>query len=239
MKKRGKKYREVAQLVEKGRTYEPREAVELVKKVSISSFDGSVDVHFRLNIDPRKSDQQVRGTVTLPHGTGKLVRVLVFAEGEAEKIAQEAGADFVGSEELVEKIQNEGWVEFDVAISIPSMMRMVGRLGRILGRRGLMPNPKSGTVVQQEDLPRVIQEVRLGKVEYRNDRQGLIHVPIGRVSFSEEQLFENLVSLTDAIRRARPASVRGSYVRTITLSPSMGPGVKVDVAAALLLKPAV
>lgn len=239
MRKRGKKYREASKLVEKGRTLDPGEAVELVKKVSISSFDGSVDAHFRLNIDPRKSDQQVRGTVILPHGTGKPVRVLVFAEGEAEKIAQDAGADYVGGGELVEKIQNEGWIEFDVTIAIPSMMRMVGRLGRILGRRGLMPNPKSGTVVQQEDIPRVIEEVRRGKVEYRNDKQGLIHVPIGRVSFSEEMLLENLVVLTDAIKRARPPSVRGSYVRSITLSPTMGPGVKVDVAAALALKPAV
>jgi large subunit ribosomal protein L1 len=239
VRKRGKKYREASKLVEKGRALDPGEAVELVKKVSISSFDGSVDAHFRLNIDPRKSDQQVRGTVILPHGTGKPVRVLVFAEGEAEKIAQDAGADYVGGGELVEKIQNEGWAEFDVAIAIPSMMRMVGRLGRILGRRGLMPNPKSGTVVQQEDIPRVIEEVRRGKVEYRNDKQGLVHVPIGRVSFSGDMLLENLVVLTDAIKRARPASVRGSYVRSITLSPTMGPGIKVDVAAALVLKPAV
>ncbi len=239
MRKRGKRYREVAQLVEKGRTYEPAEAVALVKKVAYTSFDSSVDAHYRLGIDPRKADQQVRGTVILPHGTGKPIRVLVFAEGEAEKIAREAGADYVGGSDLVEKIEKEGWVDFDVAIAIPSMMRMVGRLGRILGRRGLMPNPKSGTIVPQEDLPRVIDEVHKGKVEFRNDKQGLIHVPIGRVSFSEQQLLDNLVTLTDAIRRLRPASVRGTYIRNIALSPTMGPGVRVDVQEALALKPEV
>jgi len=239
MRKRGKKYREAVGLVEKGNVYEPREAIALVKKVSYSSFDGSVDAHFRLGVDPRKSDQQVRGTVILPHGTGKPLRVLVFAEGEAEKIAQEAGADYVGASELAERIEKEGWTDFDVAISIPTMMRVVGRLGRILGRRGLMPNPKSGTVVPQEDLPRVIEEVRRGKVEFRTDRQALIHVPIGRVSFTEDQLYDNFVVLVDAVRRARPAPVRGAYIRNIVLSPTMGPGVKVDVAASLLLKPAV
>jgi len=238
MRKRGKQYREVAQLVERARFYEPREAVALVKKVSITKFDGSVDVHLRLGVDPRKTDQQVRGTVILPHGTGKPVRVLVFAEGEAEKIARDAGADFVGSTELAEKIEKESWTEFDVAIAIPSMMRVVGRLGRVLGRKGLMPNPKSGTVVNQEDLPRVIAEVRRGKVEFRTDKQALVHVTIGRVSFSEEQLFENLTTVIDALRRVKPAAVKGAYVRTIVLSPSMGPGVRVDVAAAMALKAA-
>jgi large subunit ribosomal protein L1 len=236
MQKRGKKYREVVQLVEQGRAYEPREAVALVKKVSISKFDGSVDAHFRLSVDPRKTDQQVRGTVILPHGTGKPVRVLVFAEGEAEKIAREAGADYVGSTELAERIEKESWTDFDVAIAIPSMMRVVGKLGRILGRRGLMPNPKSGTVVPQDDLPRVISEVRRGKVEFRTDKQGLIHVPLGRVSFGEEQLYENYVAVLDAIRRAKPASVKGTYIRSIALSPTMGPGVRVDVAASMVLK---
>jgi large subunit ribosomal protein L1 len=236
MHKRGKKYREVAELVENDRLYEPREAVELVKKLSYSGFDGSVDVHMRLGVDPRKSDQQVRGTVILPHGTGKPVRVLVFAEGEAEKIASEAGADFVGGTELAEKIQNEGWTDFDVAIAIPSMMRVVGRLGRILGRKGLMPNPKSGTVVNQDDLPQVISEVRRGKVEFRTDKQALVHVSIGRVSFSDEQLFENFTSLIDAIRRAKPAAVKGAYVRSIYLSPTMGPSVKMDVPTAMALR---
>lgn len=239
MRKRGKKYREAAQLVDRSKSYEPQEAIALVKKVSYAEFDGSVDVHFRLGIDPRKADQQVRGTVVLPHGTGKPIRVLVFAEGEAEKIALEAGADYVGASELVEKIANEGWVDFDVAISIPSMMRMVGRLGRILGRRGLMPNPKSGTIVPQEDLTQVIDEVRRGKVEYRNDKQSLVHVSIGRTSFTEEQLFDNFVALLDAIRRAKPAAVRGTYVRSIYLSPTMGPGVRMDVPAAMSLKVAV
>lgn len=238
MHKRGKKYREVAQLLEDGRLYEPREAVELVRKVSISKFDGSVDVHLRLGVDPRKTDQQVRGTVILPHGTGKLVRVLVFAEGEAEKIARDAGADFVGSTELAEKIEKENWTEFDVAIAIPSMMRVVGKLGRVLGRKGLMPNPKSGTVVNQEDLARVIAEVRRGKVEFRTDKQALIHVTIGRVSFSDDQLYENFLGLIDAIRRAKPASVKGAYVRSLVLSPTMGPGVRVDVNAAMALKAA-
>ncbi|MGC8874278.1 MAG: 50S ribosomal protein L1 [Chloroflexia bacterium] len=239
MKKRGKKYRAVASLVERSRAYPVREAIALAKKVAYASFDASIDAHFRLGIDPRKADQQVRGTVVLPHGTGKRVRLLVFAEGEAEKIAREAGADYVGSTELVEKIEKEGWVDFDVAIAIPSMMRMVGRLGKILGRRGLMPNPKSGTVVPQEDLPRVISEIRRGKVEFRNDKQGLIHIPIGRASFTEDQLYENLVALIDAIRRAKPAAVKGTYVRNIALSPTMGPGIKLDLAEAMALKPAV
>ncbi len=239
MHERGKKYREVAQLVDKNRTYDPREAIALVKKVSYTAFDGSVDVHFRLGVDPRKTDQQVRGTAVLPHGTGKPVRVLVFAEGEAEKIAREAGADYVGGAELAEKIEKEGWTDFDVAIAIPSMMRVVGRLGRILGRRGLMPNPKSGTVVPQEDLPRVIDEVRRGKVEFRTDKQGLIHVTIGRTSFTEDQLFDNYTVIVDAIRRAKPAAVKGAYIRSIVISPTMGPGIKVDVPASLALKPAV
>jgi len=239
MRKRSKKYRELVNLVEPGRTYEPREAIALVKKVSFSRFDGSVDAHFRLNIDPRKTDQQVRGTVVLPHGTGKPVRVLVFAEGEAEKVARDAGADFVGGSELAEKIEKESWTDFDVAIAIPSMMRVVGKLGRILGRRGLMPNPKSGTVVPPEDLARVIGEVRRGKVEFRTDKSGLIHVPIGRVSFNEDQLYDNFVALIDAVRRAKPATVKGTYIRNIVLSPTMGLGVKVDVAAAMALKPAV
>lgn len=239
MRKRGKKYREVAQLVEQGRLYAPREAMELVKKVSISKFDGAVDVHLRMGVDPRKTDQQIRGTVILPHGTGKLVRVLVFAEGEAEKIARDAGADYVGGAELAERIEKESWTDFDVAIAIPSMMRVVGRLGRVLGRKGLMPNPKSGTVVNQEDLPRVIGEVRRGKVEFRTDKQALIHVTIGRVSFSEDQLYENLAGLMDAIRRAKPASVKGTYVRSIVVSPTMGPGVRVDATEALAIKSAV
>lgn len=239
MKKRGKKYRGVVGEVDRIRLYPPREAVVLVKKVAYANFDGSVDVHMRLGVDPRKADQQVRGTVVLPHGVGKRVRMVVFAEGEAERIARDAGADYVGSTELVEKIDKEGWVEFDVAIAIPSMMRMVGRLGKVLGRRGLMPNPKSGTVVPPEDLAAVIAEIRKGKVEFRNDKSGLIHIPIGRVSFSEDQLFDNMVALMDAIRRAKPSAVKGIYVRNISISPTMGPGVKVDVAEAMALKPAV
>jgi large subunit ribosomal protein L1 len=228
----------VAELVERNRLYVPREAVELVRKLSISKFDGGVDVHLRLGVDPRKTDQQVRGTVILPHGTGKPVRVLVFAEGEAEKIARDAGADYVGSTELAEKIEKESWTDFDVAIAIPSMMRVVGKLGRVLGRKGLMPNPKSGTVVNQEDLPRVIAEVRRGKVEFRTDKQALIHVSIGRISFTDDQLYDNFIGLIDAIRRAKPAAVKGAYVRTIVLSPTMGPSVRVDVSAAMATKAA-
>jgi len=238
MKKRGKKYRGVAEQIERTRLYSPREAVGLARKVAYANFDGSVDVHLRLGVDPRKADQQVRGTVVLPHGVGKQVRMVVFAEGEAERIAREAGAEYVGSTELVERIEKEGWVDFDVAIAIPGMMRMVGRLGKVLGRRGLMPNPKSGTVVALEDLARVIAEIRKGKVEFRNDKQGLIHITIGRVSFSEEQLYDNLIALMDAIRRARPPAVKGLYVRSIAVSPTMGPGIKVDVAEAMALKPA-
>ncbi len=236
MQKRGKKYRDVVELVDRMMNYEPREALGLVKKVSISKFDGSVDLHLRLGVDPRKTDQQVRGTVVLPHGIGKPVRVLVFAEGEAEKIARDAGADFVGNTDLADKIEKEGWTDFDVAIAIPSMMRLVGKLGRVLGRKGLMPNPKSGTVVPPEDLTRVINEVRRGKVEFRTDKQGLIHVPIGRVSFTEDQLYDNFAVLVDAIRRAKPSAVKGAYVRSIVASPTMGPGVRIDVNTAMAVK---
>lgn len=237
MGKRGKKYLEAAAKVDPERFYSPEEALGLVKDVSYSSFDGSVELHLRMGVDPRRSDQQIRGIVRLPYGLGKPVRVLVFATGEAAQIARDAGADFVvGEDEEIQRIM-DGWVDFDVTIAVPDMMRKVGRLGRVLGRRGLMPTPKTGTVVPADDLPRVIAEAKAGRVEYRVDRSGNIHCAIGKVSFSEEQLLGNLSAIMDTIRRVRPAAVKGAYVRRVTLAPTMGPGVKVDVAAALALEP--
>lgn len=235
MPKHGKKYLEAAQLVDRNKTYSPQEAVDLVKKASFAGFDASVDVHLRMNLDPRKADQQIRGTVLMPSGLGKTVRILVFAEGEAAKLAQDAGADYVGSDDLVQKIQG-GWLDFDVAMATPMMMGKVGRLGKILGPRGLMPNPKTGTVVQPEDLPSAIREARQGRVEYRLDKLGSIHVPIGKVSFSSQQLMANLTALMEAIARAKPSSVKGVYIKKITLAPTMGPGIKLDVGQALELK---
>lgn len=237
MAKRSKKYLEVAKLVDHDRFYSPQEAVTLAKQVSYTTFDGTVELHLRMGLDPRRSDQQIRGVVRLPYGLGKSVRVLVFATGEAAQIAEQAGADFiVGDEEGIKRIM-DGWVDFDVTVAVPDMMRMVGRLGRVLGRRGLMPTPKTGTVVQAEDLPRVINESKAGRVEYRLDRSGNIHCAIGKVSFSEEQLLGNLSAIMDTIRRVRPPAAKGNYVRRVTLAPSMGPGVKVDVASALALEP--
>ena len=238
MPKRGKKYLEAAAKVDLDRFYSPAEAIKLVKDVSYTSFDGSVELHLRMELAPRRSDQQIRGIVRMPYGLGKPVRVLVFATGEAAQIARDAGADFVvGEDEDIQRIMN-GWVDFDVTIAVPDMMRKVGRLGRVLGRRGLMPTPKTGTVVQAEDLPRVIAESKAGRVEYRLDRSGNIHCAIGKVSFSDEQLMGNLSAIMDTIRRVRPPAVKGAYVKRVSLAPSMGPGVKVDVAAALALEPA-
>ncbi len=234
MANRGKKYLEVLKLVDRTSHYSPEEAVALVKKTSITRFDSTVEAHIRLGIDPRHADQQVRTTVTLPHGTGRTVRILVFAVGEAEKIAKEAGADIVGADDLIKQIEG-GWFDFDVAIATPDMMGKVGRLGKLLGRRGLMPNPKSGTVVKPEDLANVIKEFRRGKIEVRNDKGGIVHVPIGKVSFGEQQLLENLLALVDALVRARPAAVKGTYIKGITLATTMGPGVKVEVAPTLQL----
>lgn len=236
MSKRGKKYLEVVKKVDRERFYTPQEAVKLVKEVSYTAFDGTVELHLRMGLDPRRSEQQIRGVVRLPYGLGKSVRVLVFAAGEDAQIARDAGADFIISDdEGIQKILG-GWVDFDIAIAVPDMMRQVGRLGRVLGRRGLMPTPKTGTVVQPEDLPRVIDEAKAGRVEYRLDRTANIHCPIGKVSFSEEQLLGNLATLMEAIRRAKPAATKGIYVKRVTLAPSMGPGVRVDVAQALELE---
>lgn len=237
MSKRGKKYRQAAQLVDRLRTYSPMEAIELTQKTSTANFDATVEAHLNTGVDPRQADQQVRGVVLLPHGTGKQVRILVFAEGEAEKIAREAGADYVGSDDLINRIQ-EGWLEFDVAIAIPQIMGKVGRLGRILGPRGLMPSPKAGTIAQAEDLPRLIKEARMGRVEFRVDKTANIHAPIGKVSFSSQQLFDNFAALMEAVIRAKPAGIKGQYIRKVYLTTTMGPGIKVNPVEAMALRTA-
>jgi len=224
----GKKYREVAKLVEPDRLYKLEEAISLLKKTSYVKFDPTIELHFRLGIDPRHADQQIRSTATLPNGTGKTIRILVFTQGEGETLARQAGADFVGSDELIKQIEG-GWMDFDIAIATPEQMAKVGRLGKILGRRGLMPNPKSGTIAQPADLPRVIQDVRRGKVEFRNDKTGLVHVGIGKLSFTEEQIRENVVSLIDGIVRNKPTGAKGVYVQSITLTSTMAPGIPLDV----------
>jgi len=224
----GKKFENAVKRVEPGRKYPLGEAVQIVKEASYAKFDESVDVACRLNVDPRHADQQVRGTVTLPHGTGKAMRVLVFVRGEKAREAEEAGADFVGADDLIAKIQG-GWTDFDAAIATPDMMREVGKLGKVLGPRGLMPNPKSGTVTF--DVANAIREIKKGKVEFRVDRAGNVHCPVGKVSFAPERLLENAQSLLEALVRARPASVKGQYVRSVTISSTMGPGVAVDFAA--------
>ncbi len=235
MPKHGKKYLEAAKKIDRTREYSPRDALELVKETAYANFDETVELHIRTNLDPRKADQQLRGTVVLPHGTGKQVRVLVFAEGDAAKAAEEAGADYVGGEELAKKIQ-QGWTDFDVAIATPDMMRIVGRLGRILGPRGLMPSPKAGTVVPAEDLPRVIKEAKSGRIEYRLDKTANIHVPIGKVSFSVDQLLENMATVMEAIVNNRPAGAKGQMIRRVAVTSTMGPGVRVSVAEASQLR---
>jgi large subunit ribosomal protein L1 len=235
MARRGKKYREAASLIEPGRLYGPVEALELAKKTNFAQFDTTIEVHLRTGLDPRHADQQVRGVVLLPRGTGKTVRILVFAEGEAEKIARDAGADYVGSDELVEKVQG-GWLEFDIAIATPPMMRKVGRLGRVLGPRGLMPSPKAGTIVSEDDLERVITEARQGRVEYRIDKTANIHVPIGKASFPANSLVENMSAVMEAIVKARPAAAKGTYIRKVTVTNTMGPAIRVDPMAASAMK---
>ncbi len=231
MAKHGKKYLAARAKVDPARNYNPREAVELIKDTSYSTFDGSVEVHLRMGLDPRQADQQVRDVVVLPHGLGKTVRVLVFAQAEGAARAQEAGADYIAdSDEWIAKIQG-GWTDFDVAIATPDMMGKAGRLGRVLGPRGLMPNPKAGTVVPAEDLPRVIREAKAGRVEFRLDKTANIHVPIGKVSFSIEQLYENLATFMDAIKKARPSAAKGIYIKRATLTATMAPGIRVDVNA--------
>ena len=226
--KKGKKYVEAAKLVDKMTQYEVEDAVSLVKKTAVAKFDETIEAHIRLGVDGRHADQQVRGAVVLPHGTGKTVRVLVFAKGAKLDEAQAAGADFVGGEELIPKIQNEGWFDFDVVVATPDMMGVVGRLGRVLGPRGLMPNPKAGTVTM--DVTKAIEDIKAGKVEYRLDKANIIHVAVGKASFSEEQLADNVNAILDAIRKAKPASAKGQYFRSVTLASTMGPGVKLSTA---------
>jgi len=236
MPKHGKKYREACTKIDVEKVYSPREAVELVKDASFAGFDETVEVHLRMGLDPRQADQQVRDVVVLPNGLGKTVRVLVFAQGDAAAAAKAAGADTVAdTDEVLKKIQ-QGWTEFDVAIATVDMMGKVGRLGRVLGPRNLMPNPKAGTVVQPEDVAVAIEQAKAGRVEFRLDKTANIHVPIGKVSFSTDALYENFVALMTAIRRARPAGAKGAYVRKVTVTSTMGPGVKVEPNSALALE---
>jgi len=235
--KHGKKYLDAAKQVVRTRSYPPEEAIDLVRKTSTSNFNATVETHILMGVDPRHADQQVRGVVTLPHGTGKEVRILVFAEGEAEKIAREAGVDYVADDELIKKIE-EGWLDFDATIAIPQMMGKVSKLGRILGPRGLMPSPKTGTVVSAEDVPRVINELRAGRVEFKIDKTANLHVSIGKANFEKEELLENFASLVDAVQRAKPSGAKGDYIKKIVLTSTMGPGIKVDIAQALNLQAA-
>jgi large subunit ribosomal protein L1 len=231
MHKHGKKYREQAAKINKEQYYTPEQAVALAKATSYTKFNGTLEAHIRLGVDPKYADQNVRDVVVLPHGLGKTVRVLVFAEGEGARLAKENGADYVADDETIKKIQ-DGWAEFDVAVATPEVMGKVGRLGRVLGPRGLMPNPKTGTVVPAADLPRVIKESKAGRVEFRVDKTGNLHVPVGKVGFSEQQLVENFAALMQAVIKAKPASAKGIYLRKIVLAATMGPGVKVDPNAA-------
>ena len=224
--KHGKKYYEAAKAVDSQALYDPADAIALVKKTATAKFDETIEVHIRTGCDGRHADQQIRGAVVLPNGTGKKVRVLVFAKGAKADEAQAAGADYVGEAELVPKIQNEGWLDFDVVVATPDMMGVVGRLGRILGPKGLMPNPKAGTVTM--DVTKAVQDIKAGKIEYRLDKSNIVHVPIGKASFTEEQLDENFRALMDAIVKARPSTVKGAYLKSVTLASTMGPGVKVN-----------
>ena len=226
--KHGKKYAEAAKLVERSTFYEPAEAIALVKKTAVAKFDETVEVHIRTGCDGRHAEQQIRGAVVLPNGTGRVTRVLVFAKGDKLTEAEAAGADFVGGEELIPKIQNEGWLDFDVVVATPDMMGVVGRLGKVLGPKGLMPNPKAGTVTM--DVTKAINDIKAGKIEYRLDKTNIIHVPVGKASFSEEKLAENFNTLMDAIVKAKPSALKGQYLKSIVLSSTMGPGVKVSVA---------
>ena len=225
--KRGKKYIEAAKLIERGNLYEKAEAVALVKKSAVAKFDETIEAHIRTGCDGRHAEQQIRGAVVLPHGTGKTVRVLVFAKNAKADEALAAGADFVGAEELIPKIQNEGWLDFDVVVATPDMMGVVGRLGRVLGPKGLMPNPKAGTVTM--DVTKAVNDIKAGKIEYRLDKTNIIHVPVGKASFTEEQLSDNFQTLMGAINKAKPSSLKGQYIKSATITSTMGPGVKLNV----------
>lgn len=232
MAQHGKKYRESSQLIEHLKLYSADEAVELAKKASYAGFDETVEVHLRMGVNPRSADQQVRGVALLPNGLGKQVRVLVFTQGEGMRLAQEGGADYVGADEIIQQIEG-GWLDFEVSMATPDMMPKVAKLGRILGRKGLMPNPKSGTVVAPQDLPRAIKEARKGRSEFRLDRTGIIHLPIGKVSFEKEKLIENLLAVIEAIVKAKPSGAKGQYIQSISIATSMGPGLRLDVKSAV------
>ena len=226
--KHGKRYVEAAKAVDRATLYDAADAIALVKKTAVAKFDETIEAHIRTGCDGRHADQQIRGAVVLPHGTGKVTRILVFAKGVKADEAQAAGADFVGAEELIPKIQNEGWLDFDVVVATPDMMGVVGRLGRVLGPKGLMPNPKAGTVTM--DVTKAVQDIKAGKIEYRLDKTNIVHVPIGKASFTEEQLADNFQTLIDAILKAKPAALKGQYLKNITLTSTMGPGVKLNTA---------
>jgi len=226
--KRGKKYREKAALIDRAMLYDTQDAIDLVQKTSLAKFDETVEIHLRLGVDSRHADQQVRGTVVLPHGTGKTQRILVFAKGDKAKEAEEAGADFVGADELVPKIQNDNWFEYDVIIATPDMMGVVGRLGRVLGPKGLMPNPKSGTVTM--DIKKAVDDIKAGKVEYRLDRTNILHCSIGKISFGTEKLLENFETLVSAVIKAKPSASKGTYLKSVSISSTMGPGIKVNAS---------
>ena len=224
--KHGKKYLEAAKAVDRATLYDPADAIALVKKAAVAKFDETIEAHIRTGCDGRHADQQIRGAVVLPHGTGKQVRVLVFAKDAKADEAKEAGAEFVGAEELIPKIQNENWFDYDVVVATPDMMGVVGRLGRVLGPKGLMPNPKAGTVTM--DVAKAVKEIKAGKIEYRLDKTNIIHVPIGKASFTEEQLADNFQTLMDAILKAKPSTLKGQYLKSVTIAPTMGPGVKIN-----------
>ena len=234
MTKPGKNYQQAASLVDRQQGYQPMEAIQLAKKAAYAKFDETVELHMRTGLDARHADQQLRGSVLLPHGLGKTVRVLVFAEGEGAKQAQDAGADFVGGDDLIKKVEG-GWTDFDVALAQRELMGKVGRLGRILGPRGLMPNPRSGTVVEEQDLGKAVRDARQGRVEFRLDRSALIHVPIGKIGFEEEKLLENLAAMVEAIVKSKPSGAKGQFIRSITLTTTMGPGIKLEMGTTLSL----
>ena len=235
MVKHSKRYSAVADKIEEDRLYDPEQAIDLAKEVSTAKFDETVELHLRTNVDPRHADQMVRGVAAMPHGLGKTVRVLVFADSEAAEIARSAGADYAGEDDLIAQVES-GWAEFDIGLAVPNVMPKIGKLGRVLGRRGLMPNPRSGTMVQPQDLPRAIQEAKAGRLEYRTDRTAIIHCPIGKISFETNQLMDNLSSLMDAIVRDRPEGVKGAFLRSAYLTSSMGPSIPMDIGLLQSLK---
>ncbi|MFW5748561.1 MAG: 50S ribosomal protein L1 [Chloroflexota bacterium] len=231
MPKHGKRYQNLLKQMDRDTYYEFATAVKMARDMATAKFDETIEIHMRLGIDPRHSDQQVRSTVMLPHGTGKTVRVLVFAEGEEVRAAEAAGADIIADDEVIDRIQKEGFTDFDAALATPTMMKKVGRVARILGPRGLMPNPKAGTVVQPDDLARAVEELKAGRVEFRNDKTGNLHVPVGKASFSEEQLTENARAVVDAVNAVKPSGVKGIYIRRVTLTSTMSPGIRVDLSS--------